>query len=180
MGDTVTRVNHGSSEGVFGLVACPRCRKCQNRLNRNVHSFHTKGLEENLGRVFTVLWRIQRRFGLLLPSGARFMRELGQHTSNSEDSIPRENSGLQAHSGGTGKCRLDGTSPSSPKTRLVRDGLDTERHMFGNWPWPRLQYKSPSHQCHVLSSSFHPLHCRCPRLLTDCSTALPALLLPLG
>ena len=63
--DTIPRVNDCSGEGaVSDSVGRPGCCEGEDGLNSYVQSLDIKRLEEDLGSLFSVLWGIERWFGL--------------------------------------------------------------------------------------------------------------------
>ena len=64
MGDTVSRVDDRARQGTLArLPRRPRSGQRQHGLHGNVEAGHVEGLKHNLGSVFTVLGRVQRRLG---------------------------------------------------------------------------------------------------------------------
>lgn len=60
VGDTITRVNNGSGQGLLADFARgPGGSQGENSLDSNVQSLNIERLEHNLGSVLTVLWRVQ-------------------------------------------------------------------------------------------------------------------------
>ena len=65
VGDTIARVNNGPGKcTVRNLVRGPGSGECKYRLYGDVKTLDVERLEKDLRSLFSVLWRVERRFGL--------------------------------------------------------------------------------------------------------------------
>ena len=63
--DTIARVNDGAGErAVRHAVRGPGCGEREDGLDGDIEALDVEGLEEDLGRLLAILWRVQWGFGL--------------------------------------------------------------------------------------------------------------------
>ena len=63
VGNSISRVNNGTSQGTCCILGSPRGGKGEHGLDGNVKARNVECLEHDLGSVLTVLGRVERRFG---------------------------------------------------------------------------------------------------------------------